>query len=376
MKTCLILAALFATFVFSQEYDPPSPYVQRPVEYSGYFQALHDELDQPLNGVVRTYYVAADEIVWDYAAHLNNDAAHTASDFWTTNSATAIGSRYHKAVYRQYTDETYSEPIPRPDWQGLMGPILRAEVGDTIEIHFWNRAAHNFSMHPHGVFYEFDMEGAVYKGTTETAFVHPGGRYTYTWQVAPRAGPGPADGNSLVWGYHSHVTELDIHAGLFGAIVIYRPGTLDEASMVIVTALFGLNENLSPYLQKTIDTLHHTLAMDEIRRTEQSRNLFYTSNIKQTVNGLISADATDLRLSTGVPVQWHLLGWGSEQDIEPVSWEDGLVELFDNSVKEIRLLPATFRTIAFTPSRPGVWGFGALTGEQGPKGMTMYYHVK
>lgn len=116
--------------------------------------------------------------------------------------------------------------------------------------------------------------------------------------------------------------------------------------------------------------------MDEIQKTDQSRTRFYTSNIKQTINGLISADPADLRLSTGVPVQWHLLGWGSEQDIEPVSWEDGLVELFESPVKQVRLLPATFHTVQYTPSQRGTWAFGALTGEQGPKGMTMNYHVE
>lgn len=30
-----------------------------------------------------------------------------------------------------------------------MGPILRAEIGDTIQIHFWNKATHNYTMHPH-----------------------------------------------------------------------------------------------------------------------------------------------------------------------------------------------------------------------------------
>lgn len=30
-----------------------------------------------------------------------------------------------------------------------MGPILRAEVGDTIQIHFWNKATRNYTMHPH-----------------------------------------------------------------------------------------------------------------------------------------------------------------------------------------------------------------------------------
>lgn len=61
------------------------------------------------------------------------------------------------------------------------------------------------------MFYDFDMEGAVYKGAAEKSFVRPGERFVYTWQVAPRAGPGPADPDSIVWGYHSHVTENDVY---------------------------------------------------------------------------------------------------------------------------------------------------------------------
>lgn len=30
-----------------------------------------------------------------------------------------------------------------------MGPILRAEVKDTIIVHFWNKANQTLTMHPH-----------------------------------------------------------------------------------------------------------------------------------------------------------------------------------------------------------------------------------
>ncbi len=34
------------------------------------------------------------------------------------------------------------------------------------------------------------------------------GRHTYTWLVPDRAGPGPGDGSSLMWMYHSHTDEV------------------------------------------------------------------------------------------------------------------------------------------------------------------------
>jgi hypothetical protein len=63
--------------------------------------------------------------------------------------STSIGTQYYKAQYREYTDATYTTLQTVPSWQGGMGPILRAEVGDTLVVHVWNRATYNYTMHPH-----------------------------------------------------------------------------------------------------------------------------------------------------------------------------------------------------------------------------------
>lgn len=76
-----------------------------------------------------------------------------------------IGSIYKKAVFKEYTDASYSRLSPRPDWLGFLGPILRAEVDETIVVHLKNFATRNYSMHPHGVFYEKDTEGKMFHTT-------------------------------------------------------------------------------------------------------------------------------------------------------------------------------------------------------------------
>lgn len=70
-----------------------------------------------------------------------------------------IGRLYKKAVYRRYTDDSYSTEIPKPPWLGFLGPIMRAEVGDVVVIHLRNFASRPYSLHPHGVFYNKDSEG-------------------------------------------------------------------------------------------------------------------------------------------------------------------------------------------------------------------------
>lgn len=72
-----------------------------------------------------------------------------------------IGSTYKKAMYREYTDDTYSRLAARPDWLGFLGPVLRAEVDDVIIIHLKNFANRSYSIHPHGLFYVKNTEGKV-----------------------------------------------------------------------------------------------------------------------------------------------------------------------------------------------------------------------
>lgn len=81
-----------------------------------------------------------------------------------------IGNIYKKAVYRHFTDGTYSTEIPKPSWLGFLGPILRAEVGDVIVIHLKNFASRPYSLHPHGVFYNKDSEGKCQFSIIEVLF--------------------------------------------------------------------------------------------------------------------------------------------------------------------------------------------------------------
>lgn len=65
-----------------------------------------------------------------------------------------IGRIYHKVLYREYTDDTFTTRKESPEHLGFLGPILRAEVGESIRVVFKNQASRKYSVHPHGVFYE------------------------------------------------------------------------------------------------------------------------------------------------------------------------------------------------------------------------------
>lgn len=126
---------------------------------SDYFEILDNELDQSLNGQVRTFHITAEESIWDYASECSDKDNVPGKYDWQRVriqvinelllAANALGTRYYKALYHEYTDSSFTKRKERAHWQGNMGPILTAEVGDTIEIHFWNKATRNYTIHPH-----------------------------------------------------------------------------------------------------------------------------------------------------------------------------------------------------------------------------------
>ncbi|HKQ86949.1 MAG TPA: multicopper oxidase domain-containing protein, partial [Candidatus Acidoferrales bacterium] len=212
----------------------------------------------------RTYYVAADEVQWNYAPEGRDVAMNHPFDeiekVYTESGPNHIGRVYKKAIYREYTDATFTKLRVRPpdeQYLGLVGPILRGEVGDTIRVVFKNNGSRPYSMHPHGVFYEKDSEGADYNDGTSGAdkqdgAVPPGTTHTYVWRIPERAGPGPRDPSSVFWLYHSHADELrDVASGLFGGIVVTRRGMAlpdgrpKDVNHEFVTIFIAINENES-----------------------------------------------------------------------------------------------------------------------------------
>lgn len=198
-------------------------------------------IDFHFSGNVRRYYIAAEEATWDYAP--------TGWDNWLgvpLNASprvqhagyTKYGTKWQKAVYRGYTDVTFSKKTSQPEWQGIQGPTIRSEVGDLIEILFLNKLQNHYaSMHSMGLAYSKEYEGSDYPNVTTPNqnatpapgdAVPPGGCAIYKWLVSDSQGPSPGE-PATVHAYHSYVSmPEDINAGLIGPQMTYRRGLMNH----------------------------------------------------------------------------------------------------------------------------------------------------
>ena len=144
---------------------------------------------------------------------------------FATKGAHTIGRIYDKVLYREYEDASFTKEKPHPKYLGFLGPILKGEIGDTIVVHFKNNGSRVYSMHPHGVFYSKDSEGALYEDNTKGIFkkddkVPPGGTHTYSWHLTQSHAPADQEDKCITWIYHSHVVpSKDINTGLLGEIL-------------------------------------------------------------------------------------------------------------------------------------------------------------
>jgi FtsP/CotA-like multicopper oxidase with cupredoxin domain len=86
-----------------------------------------------------------------------------------------IGRVYRQAVHRVHRLDIQEAEARGPNEErlGILGPGIRAEVGDTIKFVFKNNTRFPVSVHPHGVFYDKASEGAPYADGTTAATMTP-----------------------------------------------------------------------------------------------------------------------------------------------------------------------------------------------------------
>jgi FtsP/CotA-like multicopper oxidase with cupredoxin domain len=355
---------------------------------------------KPEGGRVRTYYVAADEVEWNYAPegmdHMTGKPFAGYAKVQTESGPHRIGTKYLKAVYREYTDDSFrtlKARKPEEQYLGIVGPVFRAEVGDTLKVVFRNNATHPYSMHPHGVAYEKSSEGTAYGGVPWEAsgVVAPGKTHTYIWDVPERAGPRPGDPSSEVWLYHSHVDEpKDVNAGLIGAIVVTRRGmarpdaTPSDVDKEFVALFMAYNESQSWYLTHNIETYTSDpkgVKTEDIQPIDDQGHLMLTgagfgdTTVKWSINGYIFGNMPMMTLKRNEHVRWYLITIGDGFNFHTPHWHGNAVTTGGQTTDVISISPAQMVTADMVPDRAGIWMFHCHVSEHMAAGMMVNYEV-
>lgn len=161
----------------------------------------------PAGGRTREYWIAAEPVEWNIVP--------THRDQMMAQKVKQGKTRFGAYGYRPYS-AGFKSPLAKAT---VPGPLIEAEVGDTVVVHFRNRLRAPVTVHPHGIFYANEMDGA-YKGkwTDPGGFVQRNRTFTYVWEAR--------EGTEGTWLYHDHgpMDPLPVFKGLFGPLVIRAPG--------------------------------------------------------------------------------------------------------------------------------------------------------
>ena len=314
----------------------------------------------------RHYYIAAEDAVWDYAPS-KRDLIHGAHLPMPWGQQT----QWPKTRFIEYTDSTFSVQKPQPEWLGILGPIIRAEVGDTIVVEFLNRSIRVHDIHPHGLRYDKSSEGAHYVAAGPGSVVLSGARYTYTWLADDGSGPGLADPSSIVWWYHPHTDEpSETNAGLMGPIIVTARGKAKpDGSPKDVDQEFVASFMIFDELMAKFESQPHGMNRTFKRDPNDDSGRFYA------INGYVFGNLPGLAVKAGSRVRWYLMGMGGEQDIHTPHWH-GKTVLFQNRHADvIELLPASTATVDMVADNPGTWLFHCQVTDHMEAGMMATYTI-
>ncbi len=315
----------------------------------------------PAYAAQRTYYIAADEVLWNYAPTGTNVLTGAA----LKPDKEQLGFSYRKIVYHGYTDSSFAKMQKLADgerYTGLLGPVIRAEVGDTVLVVFKNNSHLPLSFHAHGLRYKKDSEGAPYRDGSNPMqkpgdAIAPGATYTYHFDVPARSGPGPMDPSSVLWMYHSHTDELrDVNTGLVGPIVITRKAAAkaDGSPADVDREVFSMFAQFDETQSRLWEQNLHDRSTNP-RRLKAGPPTFGGANNLFTINGYVFGNMPLIDVRRGERTRWYVMSTMSDFDFHAPHWHGETVTVNGMRTDTLQLGPMGMIVADMVPDNPGTW---------------------
>ncbi|XP_046948496.1 hephaestin isoform X6 [Lynx rufus] len=379
------------------------------------YQVKSCSMTPPMNqltGKVRQYFIEAHEILWDYgpmghdgSTGKNLKEPGSGSDKFFQKSSSRIGGTYWKVRYEAFQDETFQEKVQIEEntHLGILGPVIRAEVGDTIQVIFYNRASQPFSIQPHGVFYEKDYEGTVYNNGIFEIYCQAGShresgmKAIYNVSQCPGHQPDyhhryqaariyyimaeevewdycPDRSWELEWHNQSEKDSyghifLSNQDGLLGSRykkAVFREYT--DGTFKIPRPRTGPEEHLGilgPLLRGEVGDILTVVFKNNASRpySMHAHGVVESSTgwplaADPAINGKLYSNLRGLTMYQGERVAWYMLAMGQDIDLHTIHFHaESFLYRNGESYRAdvVDLFPGTFEVVEMVASNPGTW---------------------
>uniref|UniRef100_A0A8B9GNQ2 Coagulation factor VIII n=1 Tax=Amazona collaria TaxID=241587 RepID=A0A8B9GNQ2_9PSIT len=308
-----------------------------------------------------THYIAAEEMDWDYAPV----KPVSLDSLFLEAGPQRVGSRYKKVMYVEYEDATFKKrKVSDQLDKGILGPVIKGEVGDQFKIVFRNLASRPYNIYPHGL-----TSVKPYHADVKDIPIPPGQSFIYTWKVTTEDGPTQADPRCLTRFYYSSIDPVrDTASGLIGPLLICFKKSMDQRgnqvdrTRLVLFSVF--DENRSWYLEENIRRFCTDAAHVDIQDPQ-----FYASNVMHTINGFVF-DNLELKLCLHEVVYWYVLSVGAQADFLSIFFSGNTFKR--NMVFEdvLTLFPFSGETVFMS-----VWMLGCLNPDYRDRGMRAKFTV-
>jgi FtsP/CotA-like multicopper oxidase with cupredoxin domain len=324
----------------------------------------------------RHYYLAAEPVLWTWSPLGVNPAKPLPLPPYLEDAPTAA-----KVRYVQYTDATFTKRAFDTPRLGILGPVLRGVTGEYLAVTFRNHGPTPLSIHPHGVRYDKDSEGAyAAPGSGKGSAVGPGATFTYVWHLDELSGPQPGEPSSKAWLYHSHCKDdEEINLGLLGFIVVTDPkrarpdGTPADVDREMPAMFVIFDETPEDPWEEYLGT--------EVGETLEPRSPLETFALSElgarhSINGRMFGNLAGLEMRAGERVRWYLGALGEENGIHTAHWHGArLREEGRRVVDVVSLLPGETKVADQLADNPGSWLLHCHVSDHMMEGMFASYVV-
>lgn len=256
---------------------------------------------------------------------------------------------------------------------GIMGPYVRGNVGDVIEIVLNNMASVPYNLVPRNVVFK---DGSPISKALPTM---PMESKIYRYIIPERSRPLKSQPNCIGTIYTSRVEPLnDTNTGLFGPFVICKAGTLDifghrtdGVTREFALGFFNIDENFSHYNRINF-------AKRAPQRQDYSNTEFMRSNMYHSINGYIYNNLKGLVFKEGERSAWYIFALGSTRSLHTVHFHGQLyvhVSTLTLTRDVLEVYPGTYETVEMAGYNPGTWFLHCHVGSHAAEGMGTSYTV-